>query len=583
MITGITIENFKGIGDRVKLDLSPITLLFGANSAGKSTILHALHYAREILERHNLDADETVGGGEFVSLGGFQHFVHRNDVTGEKTTRDIVLKFDFLYPDCEMIDGKQVRVWGGDSGYMAYGEFKACREFLDDDLEALMWSHQYPSIELSIGWSNYENIPFVRRLVVYADDEVFGTIEASPNLREVVLIPNLDHPCLCDSTDWIWMRDPPDLPPQGPPPDSLLKMLLDECGHVVVPNDGQRFAFSGGGDALSVLRDQPFRFEEWEDRPLAEHSTKQQVEEARLEKERFFRHRDMASELTEAVRSVFIDLVDWVKLELSEFRYVGPLRETPKRNERPLKYPDPARWASGRGAWDALETGDEDLVEDVSRWLSDKDKLDAGYRLERQQFVELDLGDERVRRLYAPNASSEEGSDEISLSDLEIKSRLLVISMESGVALRPNDVGVGISQVIPVLVTALDGERRLLAIEQPELHLHPRLQAEIADLFIEAIHEKSQSFIIETHSEHLILRLLRRIRESSQTNEKTNRSLHPRHLSICYLKQENGSTTVRQIDVDKNGEFIQPWPDDFFEIDFNERFGIDKSQGEVEY
>ena len=57
MITGITIENFKGIRERVKLDFRPITLLFGANSAGKSTILHALHYAREVFERHNLDAE----------------------------------------------------------------------------------------------------------------------------------------------------------------------------------------------------------------------------------------------------------------------------------------------------------------------------------------------------------------------------------------------------------------------------------------------------------------------------------------------------------------------------------------------
>ena len=45
MITGIAIENFKGVGERVELELAPITLLFGANSAGKSTVLHALHYA----------------------------------------------------------------------------------------------------------------------------------------------------------------------------------------------------------------------------------------------------------------------------------------------------------------------------------------------------------------------------------------------------------------------------------------------------------------------------------------------------------------------------------------------------------
>lgn len=79
MITGITIENFKGIRERVKLDFRPITLLFGANSAGKSTVLHALHYAREVFERHNLDADQTIAGGKYIDLGGFRRLVHRND------------------------------------------------------------------------------------------------------------------------------------------------------------------------------------------------------------------------------------------------------------------------------------------------------------------------------------------------------------------------------------------------------------------------------------------------------------------------------------------------------------------------
>ncbi len=71
MITGITIENFKGIGDRVDLDLRPITLLFGANSAGKSTILHALHYLHEVFARQNLDADVTLDGGEQIETWRF--------------------------------------------------------------------------------------------------------------------------------------------------------------------------------------------------------------------------------------------------------------------------------------------------------------------------------------------------------------------------------------------------------------------------------------------------------------------------------------------------------------------------------
>lgn len=69
MITGISIENFKGIRERVEIELRPLTLLFGANSAGKSSILHALQYAAEVFERRNLDAGLIGDGAAGVDLG----------------------------------------------------------------------------------------------------------------------------------------------------------------------------------------------------------------------------------------------------------------------------------------------------------------------------------------------------------------------------------------------------------------------------------------------------------------------------------------------------------------------------------
>jgi len=71
-ISAITIENFKGIKNPIKVDFKPITLLFGPNSSGKSTIVQALHYALEIFDRNNLDSDKTTKGGTAVDLGGFE-------------------------------------------------------------------------------------------------------------------------------------------------------------------------------------------------------------------------------------------------------------------------------------------------------------------------------------------------------------------------------------------------------------------------------------------------------------------------------------------------------------------------------
>ena len=78
------------------------------------------------------------------------------------------------------------------------------------------------------------------------------------------------------------------------------------------------------------------------------------------------------------------------------------------------------------------------------------------------------------------------------------------------------DVGVGISQIIPVLEAIFSHSR--VFVQQPELHLHPKLQAQLADVFVEITSKNIDGyilhpcFIIESHSEHFLLRLLRRIR-----------------------------------------------------------------------
>lgn len=149
----------------------------------------------------------------------------------------------------------------------------------------------------------------------------------------------------------------------------------------------------------------------------------------------------------------------------------------------------------------------------------------------------------------------------------------MIVPRGESVELRPHDVGVGISQIVPVVVTALHGEGTLCAIEQPELHLHPRLQAALGDLFIEGHLQKQHSFLIETHSEHLILRVQRRIRESSKGTPAEGRGLMSEDVVVYHVSTEGNRTRIRRIDLDRHGEFVQPWPDDFFEIDFYERFG----------
>ena len=92
MIKALEIENFKGIGERQRIEFAPITLLFGPNSAGKSTVIQSLIYAHDLLWQDNIDADLTKKGGSHVSLGGFRSFVHKRELD-----RTVSMRFELPY------------------------------------------------------------------------------------------------------------------------------------------------------------------------------------------------------------------------------------------------------------------------------------------------------------------------------------------------------------------------------------------------------------------------------------------------------------------------------------------------------
>lgn len=562
MITGIAIENFKGIGERVELELRPITLLFGANSAGKSSILHALHYAREVFERHNLDADQTIAGGNHIDLGGFEHFIYR--------------KQQGHLPDKERRVCIRIKLKLGREDLPSFdADFDSMSQSLQMPFNSLLNEIESTAVELAIAWSDLENRPFVASNTIYFNDVQFAQITAPPNLGGAVLKfvrcvedlnnpgtqiegSSLDHPCLkkVKATNSEEMRQY-DLFED----ESLLHMALSLCGDIL-SSDGQRLELSGRGDALPDI-DSALQFDLEPYVPTGD-----EEDDHRLASET-----NLASELALALSDLIIGPCQLIRDHLKQFRYLGPLRDTPPRNYQPPRYPDPSRWSSGLGAWDTLQNGHDKLLDAVGMWLGDPDNLNAGCRVERRNILELDRANPVVTKLINRRALDDLEEDEgVDLTKVPSNSRIVIVPVDTDIELRPHDVGIGISQVVPVIVTALDGEERLLAIEQPELHIHPRLQAEIADLFVEAIQKSNHRFIIETHSEHLILRLLRRIRETEKGTAEADRQLRTYDLAVYYLRHEHDGSKESRIDVDVKGEFIQPWPDDFFEIDFNERF-----------
>lgn len=137
----------------------------------------------------------------------------------------------------------------------------------------------------------------------------------------------------------------------------------------------------------------------------------------------------------------------------------------------------------------------------------------------------------------------------------------------SGTSVLLPDVGFGVSQVLPVVVECFYAPANsTVVIEQPELHLHPRVQSELADLFIEAIRarendeDRGMQFIIESHSEHFLRRLQRRVAEGG---------IEPQDIALYYCEPGKDGAQIRELPVNLFGE-IDGWPDDFFGDEFSD-------------
>ncbi|MEX2316035.1 MAG: DUF3696 domain-containing protein [Pirellulales bacterium] len=130
------------------------------------------------------------------------------------------------------------------------------------------------------------------------------------------------------------------------------------------------------------------------------------------------------------------------------------------------------------------------------------------------------------------------------------------------------DVGFGVSQVLPVLVLCYYvPEGSTVLLEQPEIHLHPSVQSGLADVFIDVARNRNVQVILESHSEHLLRRLQRRIAEELLTPDET---------ALYFCDISDGGSVLTELTVNLFGE-IQNWPTDFFGNEFGEMAAITRA------
>ncbi len=520
MIHSLELANFKGIASTQRIEFAPLTLLFGANSAGKSTVLQALLYLHEVVERGSADVDKTELGGSVLELGGFARLVHRHEIG-----RAITLKAEFATP------GSLAR-FGRSLGDFPFPD-------LDDEVGSA-W------LELTIRVRTTTTFqgPLVERAVigVGTDPEPLVWIETGATMRESEPLNarvNLGHPLISEvASDFTeaWEEI-------AVPEEVLRRSLQDEgggegggAGYGTGLNDGSGF---GDGRSLPV-----FALSRSRDSALPGVTEPLRVIP-------FGDENKEKAETTAHVRAflemVVVGTTGQLAASLRDAFYIGPLRTIPPRGFLYERVGRSTSWGDGLAAWDLLLSDRGNLVERTNKWLWN---LGAGCQI-------------AVQTLFDQSADAEE----LAEHHVDRTVRRLLLDTGADSLVLPSEVGAGVSQVIPVIVAALAAGADLCMVEQPEIHVHPAVQVGLGDLFIDAAARDRgrRTLLVETHSEHLILRLLRRIRETTEERlPEGARALTADQVAVIYVERETTGVTIRQLRVDKQGEFKDRWPKGFF-------------------
>lgn len=256
------------------------------------------------------------------------------------------------------------------------------------------------------------------------------------------------------------------------------------------------------------------------------------------------------------------DFVQDFSLQMEELlrsiSYLGPLRSKGQR----LYY-----WTGGEP--ESVGYSGENTI---SAMLAAKDRqLNAGWKQRKRPFQEFVA--EKLHQLELIDAFEVR---QISAHRKEYEVKVKTPGSPAWVDLP--DVGFGVSQVLPVVVQCFyAAPRSVLFIEQPELHLHPRAQAHLADLFIDVLlsredgAERKIQLVVETHSEHFLSRLQRRIAEAS-----AERPISPDQVAAYFAQTSGTESTLIPLKIDMFGNVLN-WPEKFFGDSMGDLFEMSKA------
>lgn len=480
MIAKIELENFQGFCNRTEAEFAPLTLIFGPNASGKSSIIRSLLMLKQSFAMENELGHLTrkfTFQGESISLASYENIVHKHE-----SDRDIVIRIDLK---------AQKHLLGPNARILALFE-EISLEFRFGiggiSQEIISFSTVGSQNALKLTFDITENICILSEItgtelipdLLSKIIEQFPSRLASDLSKEDLLSFNWEEAL---KTNQLRMR-------QLIPSYSIPAFITRKD--------------KNGGNRTEVRVSDDF-------------------ESSRIFVLEFNR-------LLEMSRSLLLN-------RLENIDHIGPLRKIEERiNYNPEILLQSRAGSHSRGGR-LNKKADRDAV---SNWLL---QLTNG----RYKFETIDFLPQEIKFLG------------------KLTSRV-VIDTATNTPVSFSDVGVGLSQVLPILeklqqsgdFPSVYGAGKTLLIEQPELHLHPRMQSDLADLLIATINENpSFGIIAETHSESMLLRIQKRLREGV---------LDPQNIRILFVDRVEDENKIIPLEIREDEDFTIKLPVSFSEL-----------------
>ncbi|MFY0664513.1 MAG: DUF3696 domain-containing protein [Natronospirillum sp.] len=436
MLTSIHIQNFKAWKDTGKIHLAPLTVIFGANSAGKSSLGHLLLALKQTVLSADRKRPLHLGDeNSLIELGTFAECIHNHDLN-----QPLLFELGWQLPQRLEVRDPLTRV-------------KYPGDHLKLNVSLLSDKREQPRVQQM----RYEltNGAELALAVNYANDQLGKPEILSEQLK------------LVRSNGRAWPLDEP--------------------------------------DKFYRVSDQS---------------------RARFQNAEFLS--DFALETEAALGSIY---------------YLGPLRDHPKRIYS---------W-SGETPESVGQKG-EFTIPAILAASAQQRMLSRGYKKKQYPFdavvaqwlKELGVIESFIVKPVAKGRKEYE---------------VLVKTHGSSSEVKITDVGFGVSQVLPALTQAFYcPPNSTVWMEQPEIHLHPQVQAELADVFISATQarehgkERHVQLIVESHSEHFLNRIQRRIAEGKLKKED---------VAVYFCRRSGSATELEPLRLNMFGE-IENWPENFF-------------------